>query len=74
MKPLLLLIGLVLLMAPLHAQNLSEKVMIRRTAYGVPHIVADNLKAVAFGLAYAELEDRGEKVVLPLVRSEGRLG
>lgn len=73
MKPILLLIGLVLLIAPSYAQNLSEKVTIRRTAYGVPHIIADDLKAVAFGLAYAELEDRGEKVVLPLLRSKGVL-
>ena len=63
MKLILLIIGLVLLIAPLQAQDLSEKVTIRRTAYGVPHIVADDLRAVAFGLAYAELEDRGEKVV-----------
>ena len=71
MKPILLLVSLVLLMGSLYAQDISEKVTIRRTAYGVPHIVADDLKAVAFGLAYAELEDRGEKVVLPLVRAKG---
>lgn len=53
------------------AQNLAKQVEIRRTEYGVPHIMAENLKAVAFGLAYAEIEDRGEKVLLPLVRAKG---
>ncbi len=68
---MLLLISLISMIGPVLAQNISEKVMITRTEYGVPHIVADDLKSVAFGLAYAELEDRGEKVVLPLVRAKG---
>ena len=50
---------------------LVDQVTIRRTAFGVPHIIADNLKAVAFGLAYAELEDRGEHVILPLIVARG---
>jgi len=52
---------------------LAEQVLIRRTAYGVPHIQAENFKAVAFGLAYAEMEDYGERVVLPLITSRGDL-
>lgn len=74
MKSLLLVLNILfLLTSPLYAQNIADKVTIRRTAYGVPHILAEDLKSVAFGLAYAELEDRGEKVILPLVRSKGVL-
>ncbi len=70
MKPLLLSITL-LSTIQLFAQNLADKVTIRRTEYGVPHILGEDLKSVAFGLAYAEIEDRGEKVILPLLRSKG---
>ena len=72
MKHLLILVTLVLLSTPiLFSQSIPDDVTIRRTAYGVPHILADNLKSVAFGLAYAECEDRGEKVIEPLIRARG---
>ena len=63
-----------LLFTSLFGQNLSplaEQVLIRRTEYGVPHIKADNLRAVAYGLAWCELEDYGEKVVKPLIAARG---
>lgn len=53
--------------------ELADQVVIRRTGYGVPHIRAENFKAVAFGLAYAEMEDYGERVVVPLIQSRGDL-
>ena len=53
--------------------NLADQVLIRRTEYGVPHIKADNLKAVAFGLAWCELEDYGERVIKPLISARGDL-
>ena len=52
----------------------AADVEILRTAYGVPHIVAANLWALGFGLAYAQIEDYGDRVVYELVRSNGRLG
>ena len=52
----------------------AADVEILRTAYGVPHIVAANLRALGFGLAYAQIEDYGERVVYELVSSNGRLG
>ncbi len=33
------------------------KAQIRRTAYGVPHIQADNLESLAFGSGYAQAQD-----------------
>ena len=53
--------------------DLAKEVTIRRTAYGVPHIRAGNLKGVAFGLAWCELEDYGERVVKPLIAARGEL-
>ena len=55
----------------LFAQSIADKVTIRRTDYGVPHILANDFKSVAFGLAYAECEDRGEKVIIPLIMARG---
>jgi acyl-homoserine-lactone acylase len=71
-----LLFLLLLINVPLFSQSLSklsQQVTIRRTAYGVPHVKADNLKAVAYGLAWCELEDYGEKVIRPLISARGDL-
>jgi len=53
--------------------SLAERVEIRRTTYGIPHILADDLASAFFGLAYCHLEDHGERVVLGLVRNRGEL-
>src|SRR5690606_14625134 len=42
---------------------LVQQVEIRRTHYGVPHILAQNLRAAAFALAYVQLEDHGERII-----------
>ena len=54
-------------------ESLAEKVEIRRTTYGIPHILADDLASAFDGLAFCHLEDHGEQVVLGLVRSRGEL-
>jgi len=51
----------------------ADRVEIRRTTYGIPHILADDLASAFFGLAYCHLEDHGEQVVLGLLRSRGEL-
>jgi len=53
--------------------SLAERVEIRRTTYGIPHILAEDLSSAFFGLAYCHLEDYGEQVVLGLVRTRGEL-
>ena len=55
------------------AGPIPERVEIRRTAYGVPHILADDLEAAFYALAWAHLEDHGERVVIGLVRARGEL-
>lgn len=54
--------------------ELVSQVEILRTEYGVPHIYADNLAALGFGLAYCQLEDYGMRVVRGLVESKGEMG
>ncbi|MDH3455605.1 MAG: penicillin acylase family protein [Gemmatimonadota bacterium] len=53
--------------------RLVSQVEIARTAFGVPHITAHNVAALGFGLAYCQLEDHGDRVVLGLVRARGEL-
>jgi acyl-homoserine-lactone acylase len=55
------------------ARPIPERVEIRRTSYGVPHILAEDLEAAFYGLAWAHLEDHGERVVIGLVRARGEL-
>ena len=55
-----------------HLQVLNNEVRIQRTQYGVPHIMANNLYGAAFGLAFAQMEDYGEDVILPIVKSQGK--
>ena len=52
---------------------LAERVEIRRTSYGVPHILGEDLAAAFFGLAYCHVEDYGERVVMGLVEARGEL-
>jgi acyl-homoserine-lactone acylase len=56
------------------APALAAHVEVRRTAHGVPHIIADNLAAAAYALAYVQCEDYGARVPLDLVRARGEMG
>lgn len=60
--------------APGPAPDLARQVEIRRTAFGVPHIQAENLAAAAYALAYVQLEDHGPKVAIGLLRARGEMG
>ena len=50
-----------------------DRVEIRRTSYGVPHILAADLGAMAYGLAWAHMEDYGRLVVQRLTMARGEL-
>ena len=54
-----------------NAQDLSQQVVIRRTAYGVPHVTADNMLAAGFAMGYLQLEDYGLTVVEGMVKARG---
>lgn len=52
----------------------SERVEIRRTANGVPHIYADDFGAFGYAMAWVQLEDYGSRVSHGLIRARGHLG
>jgi acyl-homoserine-lactone acylase len=54
--------------------ELVQHVEIRRTAQGVPHIRADNLKAAYYALGYVQMEDYGARVAMGMLRSRGEMG
>ena len=47
---------------------------IRRTEYGVPHIVAADFRGAGIGLGYAQTEDYGLRVVMGLLREKAWMG
>jgi acyl-homoserine-lactone acylase len=51
--------------------DLSARVEIIRTGYGVPHIRATDLRGFGYGLAWVQLEDYGSMVAVGLLRSRG---
>lgn len=71
-----MLVSVLLLLAlqqPTAADDLSSRVEIRRTAFGVPHIKASDLRAAAYALAYVQLEDHGPRVAVGLLRARGEM-
>jgi acyl-homoserine-lactone acylase len=56
------------------APSFADQVEVRRTAFGVPHILAQNLGAAAYAMAYVQLEDYGAQVALGLLRARGEMG
>jgi acyl-homoserine-lactone acylase len=72
-KETFLFITCFLLIIPVFSKTTAPKgdLLIRRTAYGVPHIKGSCLHDVALGLAYCELEDHGERVAHALLAARG---
>lgn len=59
------------LISPLSfSEDLADQVKIRRTAYGVPHILGENLRAGGFGLGYAQAEDHLESLMMVIIRAK----
>lgn len=54
------------------SSELTKQVEIVRTANGVPHIRAENLKAAGFALAWLQLEDYGTNTAMNILRASGR--
>jgi acyl-homoserine-lactone acylase len=51
-----------------------ELPLIRRTEYGVPHILANDYHGIGIGLGYTQVEDYGDRIILGLLRSKGVMG
>ncbi|HVT38818.1 MAG TPA: penicillin acylase family protein [Gemmatimonadaceae bacterium] len=74
----LLILGATLGMTPgTRASNVGpdlwRQVEIIRTAHGVPHIRAENLRAAGYALAWLQLEDYGPRTALNVLRARGGL-
>lgn len=57
--------------APDSATTIAARVEIVRTEHGVPHIYAQDLKAMGFALGYVQSEDYGDQVAVGLVKQRG---
>jgi len=53
---------------------LASRVEIRRTSYGVPHVLAEELAGAGYGLAWVMMEDYREEVARAILQSNGRWG
>ncbi len=54
-------------------KDLWKHVEIVRTAHGVPHIRAENIRAAGYALAWLQLEDYGPQTAMNVVRARGGL-
>ncbi len=57
---------------PAAATELWRQVEVIRTAYGVPHIRATNLRAAGYALAWLQCEDYGTETPMNLLDASGR--
>lgn len=74
MRILLLSVALMAaLTAAAESVNLAEQVTIRRTEYGVPHILAESEKAAAYGFAWVQAEDHFPLLYRSMVRGRSEM-
>ena len=62
------------LLAASRAPTTDSTPVIRRTEYGVPHIIAGDFRGIGIGLGYTQTEDYGVRVVRGLLRAKGWMG
>ena len=55
------------------ANALVGRVEIHRTEFGIPHILADDLKAMGFALGYVQSEDYSASIAVAMAASRGTL-
>ena len=53
-------------------KDLWRKVEVIRTAHGVPHIRAENLRAAGYALAWVQLDDYGQPAAMDVLEGSGR--
>lgn len=52
-------------------EEVAQAVEIRRDTFGIPHIIGEDERAVAFGLGYAQAEDHMEEIARRLLAARG---
>jgi len=56
------------------APDLSDRVEIVRTEYGIPHIFAQDLEAMGYGLGWVQAEDYGDVLFRSLIQNQAAMG
>ncbi|MCY4574384.1 MAG: penicillin acylase family protein [Gemmatimonadetes bacterium] len=56
-----------------NTHEIARRVEIVRTEYGIPHILADDLEAMGFGLGYVQSEDYSVSIAVAMAGSRGPL-
>ncbi len=56
------------------APDLSDRVEIVRTEYGIPHIFAEDVEAMGYALGWVQAEDYGETLIRSLIENRGEMG
>ena len=67
------LLAVALVQSPDSGADLAQRVEIVRTEFGVPHILAEDLKAMGFGMGYVQSEDFSASIATALIESRGTL-
>src|SRR5881394_4316770 len=60
--------------SPKPSLDLWQQVEIIRTAHGVPHIRAENLRAAGYALAWVQLEDYGPRTAMNVLKAHAGMG
>lgn len=53
------------------ANDLSQKVIVRKTDFGIPHIDAENIESAGYAMGYLQMEDHGDRVAELLLKARG---
>jgi acyl-homoserine-lactone acylase len=56
-----------------HVRDYADRVEIRRTAFGVPHLYAEDFAALGYAMAWVQLEDYGERVAMGFIEARGHM-
>src|SRR5262245_41097908 len=72
-RPVCIVVAILALFTPAAAAGAGEEVTIHRDMFGVPHIFAKTEEGAAYGMGYAQAEDRLEEVLKQYRRAEGTM-
>ena len=71
MIDVLMAVAVLATQVPDTTRAVPERVEIVRTEFGVPHILAEDLEAMGFGLGYVQSEDFSASIATALIESRG---
>src|SRR5262245_39099912 len=72
-RPVCIVVAILALFTPAAAAGEGEEVTIHRDTFGVPHIFAKTEEGAAYGMGYAQAEDRLEELLKQYRRAQGTM-